>query len=367
MLYIISRSSYLRPSLTWLDKTSDFCQLKTFFRLEQELENNTSHYSVIVDEDYTAGEVGAFATAHLSDTLLVKLVIMTAAKEDKGHDYLNSDKIAVIRKDLVRKREFALTLGLDEVDINATGLESILVGSSAEMAKLRSSIRLIGPQDCNVIIYGETGSGKELVAQGLHAARFSGEAPTVNCALLEGDLLESFLFGHTKGSFSGAQETKPGLVEQADGSTLILDEIEEMSMRTQAKLLRFLDKGEYHRIGDTSLRHSRCRIIAITNESVRDLLEKRRMRQDFYMRLAGATILVPPLKKHLEDLPELIRAREKERGYSTPIRDIASLMDYSWPGNVRQLFQAVDRIHRNGWQDRDLDISELNLDPGPAF
>ena len=142
----------------------------------------------------------------------------------------------------------------------------------------------------------------------------------------------------------------------------ILDEIEVLATSVQAKLLRFIETGEFRRLGENTVRRAKCRIIAISNENIGKLYSERRIRPDFYMRIAGATIMVPPLRDHIDDIEDLVRIHEQRRGYSERIRDIESFKAYSWPGNVRELFNTVDRIHTLGMSQNNLRVDDLRME-----
>ncbi len=312
-------------------------------RLEAYIEKCTCDFTVLIDEDYSLSVITSFFRKIEHREHFTKLIILT-----DGDSFTDMGKAVLVSRESFEERY----AGIMASEINRQGQvlekESALVGSSPAMKALRKKIRLIGKTECNVLICGESGSGKEIAAQEIHKTLFPSDAPVVNCALLDSNLVESFLFGHVKGAFSGALNDHDGIVELAKGKTLILDEIEELSPQQQAKLLRFVENGEYRRVGENITRKAKCRIIAITNVPVETLYRKRLIRMDFYMRVAGTTIVVPSLKNHAEDIEELVRSYEKRKNYTCGIKDIDTLKSYSWPGNIRQLFMAVDEIHRNG-------------------
>lgn len=222
-----------------------------------------------------------------------------------------------------------------------------LIGPSPSMCRLRKEIENMIGEKNNIFISGETGTGKEIAANLVAENSASGEIINVNCALLRGPLSDSELFGHMKGSFSGADYTRRGLVELADRKNLFLDEIEELDYSTQAKLLRFMENGEYRRLGSVEIRHSRCRIIAATNEKVSELFAKQRMRRDFFMRICMNVLRLPPLRERMEDIPALVEHKEKLMKTDRHIADFRPFFEHSWPGNVRELFSAVERVHKN--------------------
>lgn len=223
-----------------------------------------------------------------------------------------------------------------------------LIGPSSEMCELREKLIRMTADKGNIFISGETGTGKEIAATLIAGnSTTGGEIINVNCALLRGPLSDSELFGHMKGSFSGADYTRRGLVELADRKVLFLDEIEELDYSTQAKLLRFMENGEYRRLGSGEIRHSRCRVIAATNENVTELFSSQRMRRDFFMRICMQVLRVPPLRERMEDIPYLVAHKEKLMKAEKHITDFRLFFEYSWPGNVRELFNVVERVHYN--------------------
>lgn len=341
MILVNSTSRYIRQKLSWLCEREDCQFFASLSRLEACASKCGSAFHVLIDEDYSLGVLTALLKRLEENDHFIKLILLT----DSTYSF-SIGKAVVVPRDRLESRAGEIFASGSREDSGRK--ESALIGSSDVMSDLRKKIELIGKSECNVLICGESGSGKEVAAQEIHRTLFTSEAPVVNCALLDNSLVESFLFGHVKGAFSGALCDHEGIVELAKGKTLILDEIEELSPQQQAKLLRFVENGEYRRVGENITRKAKCRIIAITNVPVETLYRKRLIRMDFYMRIAGATVIVPSLKNHRDDIEELVRSYEKQKNYDSPILDIESLKSYSWPGNVRQLFTVVDEIHRNG-------------------
>jgi DNA-binding NtrC family response regulator len=232
-----------------------------------------------------------------------------------------------------------------------------MIGASPAMDKLRRMIAKVAAKTHPVLIVGENGTGKELVARAIHAA--GGEKKpfvAVDCAALSPTLIESELFGHVAGSFTGATRTKTGLIEAAQGGTLFLDEIGEPPVEMQSKLLRTLQEKEVRPIGEVRSCSVDVRVIAATNRDVREEMEKGRFRPDLYFRLAVVTIKVPPLRERAEDIPLLaaeFAKRNAPTNYDSRIADeaMAALMSYDWPGNVRELQNAIERavaLNTNG-------------------
>jgi DNA-binding NtrC family response regulator len=225
-----------------------------------------------------------------------------------------------------------------------------LVGSSPAMRKVVSLIEKVAPTDSTVLVRGASGTGKELVARALHANSPRCDRPlvTINCAALQETLLESELFGHEKGAFTGALAPKPGLVEVAEGGTLFIDEIGEMAAGLQAKLLRVLEDGHYRRVGSTVERYADVRVVAATNRPLEEELKSGKFREDLYYRLNVLTISLPLLCERRQDIPELVehflatRQIGPARFHVHP-EALEALVRYDWPGNVRELANVLER------------------------
>jgi len=225
-----------------------------------------------------------------------------------------------------------------------------IVGASAPVRALRQMIGRAARTDLPVLIEGESGSGKELIARAIHAASRRAKGPFVaeSCAALAEDLLESELFGHVRGAFTGAATARRGIFEAASGGTLLLDEVNSMSPGLQAKLLRVLQEGVVRPVGAEATRRVDVRVIAAANEPLTDGVADGRFRQDLYYRLAVMPIAAPPLRERAEDVPLLVdRFVRDHGGPSAPIVSDAAmrtLAAYPWPGNVRELENAVRRL-----------------------
>lgn len=228
-----------------------------------------------------------------------------------------------------------------------------LVGQSPVMQRLRQLIQTAGPTNSRVLIGGENGTGKELVARAIHLHSARAERPfvAVNCAAIPETLIESELFGHEKGAFTGATSMKRGQFEQADGGTLFLDEIGDMSLSTQAKVLRALQEQQFTRVGGTKLIKVDVRVLAASNKDLETEIHKGRFREDLYYRLNVVPIIVPPLRERREDIPALVQhfmqVHAEEQGLRkkevTP-EAMATLQQYEWPGNIRELRNLVERL-----------------------
>jgi transcriptional regulator with PAS, ATPase and Fis domain len=219
-----------------------------------------------------------------------------------------------------------------------------MIGQSAPMQEVYRLIERAGPSDKAILIQGESGTGKELVARALHRCSQRSDKPMVviNCAALPETLLESELFGHERGAFTGAVSTKPGLFEVADGSTLFIDEIGEMPGSLQAKLLRVLEDGSLRRIGSVKERRVNVRLLAATNRDMNQEVEAGRFREDLYYRINVLSLKLPPLRDRAGDIPPLAR-HFLGVGWEIDEEAMMLLERYSWPGNIRQLSNAIER------------------------
>ncbi len=227
-----------------------------------------------------------------------------------------------------------------------------IIGTTSEMLKIFKTIKQVGPLDCNVLIKGETGTGKELVARALHmhSKRNSGPFMSFNCGAFTEELIANELFGHEKGAFTGANTTKLGLLEAAAKGTVLLDEIGEMPLTMQVKLLRVLQENEIFRVGGTKPVKIDCRFIAATNRDLDKMVKEGAFRQDLYYRLKVVTLELPPLRDRKGDIPALTnhfaRKAAKKFGKAAPAvgRDfVEAIMSYPFPGNCRELEHMVER------------------------
>ncbi len=272
-----------------------------------------------------------------------------------AYDYLSKpfepeDLRAVVLRALGR----ASSLGDDPVAAGPETGELLpgVVGRSPQLHELAELVRKVAPSDMTVLILGETGTGKERIARALHALsdRGSRRFVALNCAAIPGELLESELFGHAKGAFTGALRDRPGLLEEADGGTLFLDEIGDMRASLQAKLTRVLEERRVRRLGETDERSVDVRLIAATHQDIEAMVREGTFREDLYYRLAVAVLRLPPLRERSEDIPLLARRfladladKRPEGPREFDMAALALLRSASWPGNVRQLRAAVER------------------------
>jgi two-component system, NtrC family, response regulator HydG len=291
------------------------------------------------------------------------VIIMTAystvndaveAIQHGAHDYLTKPL------DFERLR-LALERALDKKQVDTqkhtavqgeTGLVTSIIGSSPPMQELLEMIGYVAPTEATVLVAGESGTGKELVAESLHknSARHDGPFVKVNCAALAETLLESELFGHEKGSFTGADKRREGKFVQADGGTLFLDEIGETSQAMQVKLLRVLQEQELQRVGGEETVHVDVRVIAATNRNLEEEVASGNFREDLYYRLNVVMLTVPPLRDRSADIPDLVNhftkkfaAKNRRTVESITPECMKMLCTYHWPGNVRELENAIER------------------------
>jgi two-component system response regulator AtoC len=275
-----------------------------------------------------------------------------------AYDYLTKpatlDEIeAVVRKADEKRRLVRQNASLrDAVRPSSAEDQSSLIYRSKAMEGLVALAETAARADSTVIISGESGTGKDVLARFIHARSQRADSPViaVNCAALPESLFESEFFGHERGSFTGATATKRGLIEAADGSTLFLDEVGEMPLQTQAKLLQFLEEGRFRRVGATRDRESDVRVIAATNRNLAEDVQTGRFRADLFYRLNVISLHMPPLRQRREDIPALVEhflSIFRER-FNHPALDLsadarARLSNYDWPGNVRELRNALER------------------------
>jgi DNA-binding NtrC family response regulator len=226
-----------------------------------------------------------------------------------------------------------------------------LIGNSEKIQDVRRLIAKVAPSDSTVLILGETGTGKELAARAVHDQSLRAQMPfvPVNCGALPENLIESELFGHRKGAFTGANEHRTGLIELAEGGTLFLDEIGELPKALQAKLLRFLESGEIRRVGDNESFTCNARVVCATNRNLEEMVASGEFREDLWYRINTFEIELPPLRDHLEDVPLLARHLFARCGVRIAAEDeiftpeaMEVLCQHSWPGNVRELANVIE-------------------------
>ncbi len=228
-----------------------------------------------------------------------------------------------------------------------------IIGQSSPMKQIQDMIRRVAPTTGSVLVTGENGTGKELIAHGIHAfsQRFNKPFVEVNCAAIPEELIESELFGHEKGAFTGATQLRRGKFDLANGGTLFLDEIGDMSLKTQAKILRILQEQKFERVGGAQTISVDVRIVAATNKDLKQEIQKGSFREDLFYRLNVIPFVVPPLRERKEDIPLLAAhfLREFSASHGRPLRELTPealqvLTAYPWPGNVRELKNLIERV-----------------------
>ncbi len=282
--------------------------------------------------------------------------IETAVKATKlgAYDYLEKpldlEKVTILVRNALHQRK------LEEENLNLriqVERRFELVGSSPTMNRLREMIAMAAPANSRVLISGANGTGKELVARAIHlkSPRHNRPFVEINCAAIPETLIESELFGHEKGAFSGATSMKRGKFELADGGTLFLDEIGDMSLATQAKVLRVLQEQQFTRVGGTKLLNVQVRVIAASNKDLADEIHKGNFREDLYYRLNVLPIVVPTLKERGDDIPELaqhfLKMHSEEQGMKPKEfndHGLEALQRHDWPGNIRELRNLIERL-----------------------
>ncbi|MAL64992.1 MAG: sigma-54-dependent Fis family transcriptional regulator [Candidatus Marinimicrobia bacterium] len=263
------------------------------------------------------------------------------------------------------------------INIEKLQKQSGIIGSSDGIVQVLEMIGQVAPVDISVLILGESGSGKEIMAKAIHkASKRSNQALiTVNCGAIPEGIIESELFGHKKGAFTGAGEDRKGYFEEANKGTIFLDEIGETPIETQVKLLRVLENGEFMRVGEAKTRKTDVRLIAATNKDLSKMVGSGEFRQDLFFRLKTVTILVPPLRKRPEDINAFLERFSLEFTRSNDIRyrgftpdAIRVLKRYSWPGNVRELKHFIEKIIVLSKGERiNADVVEKELEDSPSI
>ncbi len=312
----------------------------------------------VVDIELNATLTGFHVLDHLRRSRPTTPVIMVSAHEEGNYvrrcwqmgayDYLIKPVATGNLAQVIREAHAKAHRRSGRLTAELASAQDVLIGSSSAMVALRQQIRQFAEQPSSVLICGETGTGKELVARALHlqSARSHGRFVPVNCGALAPDLVESELFGHVKGAFSGALADRPGLFVEANGGTLFLDEIGDMPLPQQAKLLRALQEQEVRAVGTDAVRSVDVRVIAATHIDLQKAIAAGRFRQDLFYRLNVLSLTVPPLRERMEDVAalaeEFVRKCARDgRSFTLHPSAIERLITSSWPGNVRQLENAI--------------------------
>ncbi len=296
------------------------------------------------------------------------------AIKNGAFDYLtkgdDNDRIVPMLASASEKVLMRKKLSKQESAINKDYSFDSIAGKSASLLSAVNMAKKVAPTDATVLLTGETGTGKEVFASAIHygSSRTKGSFVAVNCGALNGELLESEMFGYKAGAFTGATKDKRGLFEQADGGTIFLDEIGEMPAVLQVKLLRVLETGEFIAVGDTQTRRINTRVIAATNKNLKDSVAKGTFREDLYYRLSVFTIELPPLRERGDDIQTLAQtfidgfaAKMNKPILSVDDKFFEILKKYSWPGNIRELRNVLERSLIMSSDNR-LGVSDLPLD-----
>ncbi len=284
----------------------------------------------------------------------------------------HGEMLAAVQRILEEHESRRPAPGAVEEPTGSPGMIPGMIGSSPEMLKLYERILKVAPTHSTVLIHGETGTGKELVARAIHrhSTRAEQVLICVNCAAIPETLIESELFGYEKGAFTGAQTNRVGLIEAAEGGTLFLDEIGELPMEAQARLLRFIQEGEIRRIGSVQSRKVDVRLICATHRDLKTLAAESRFRQDLYYRINVVKLRLPPLRERGKDILLLANAlleRACQQFGKSPMRlsprAVQAITTYSWPGNVRELEHALERaVILSEGPEIDSDLLDIDLE-----
>ncbi len=363
-LLIVDDEAGIRESLSSILKDEGY-QVEAVGSAEEALGRAAAgDLDVILLDVWLPGIDGLEALGRLQATLRPPAVIMisghgtieTAVRATKlgAFDFLEKpltlEKVIVLVRNAIQHRRLE-----DENQLlrSELGHRFQVIGESIPMKALRQQIAVTAPTNGRVLIYGESGTGKELVARALYAASLRAKGPfvEVNCAAIPEELIESELFGHVKGSFTGATEDKTGKFQKADGGTLFLDEVGDMSLRTQSKVLRVLEEQRFERVGSNATLIVDVRVIAATNKNLEQEIARGAFRQDLFYRLNVIPFYVPPLRDRREDIPTLTQyfLMEFSSAYGKKTRELSDaameiLIRYPWPGNVRELRNLVERL-----------------------
>ncbi|MBD3898438.1 sigma-54-dependent Fis family transcriptional regulator [Halomonas sp. ML-15] len=357
-ILIVEDESIIRSALKRLLERHDY-QVSEAGSVDEALALDPQRFDLVISDLRLPGEPG---TALIDSAAPVPVLIMTSyASMRSAVDALKQGALDYIAKPfdhdelletVAKALETSASHAAPPVDTASQASAQPMIGSCAAMQAVYTRIRKTAPADVTVLIQGESGTGKELVARAIHQQSRRARAPLicVNCAAIPETLIESELFGHEKGAFTGASAARTGLVEAADGGTLFLDEIGELPLDAQARLLRVLQEGEIRKIGSVETRHVNVRLIAATHRDLRSLSKTGEFRLDLYYRLNVMQIDLPPLREREEDILTLADAlldsachRHERQGLKLSRAARREIRDYLWPGNVRELENALER------------------------
>ncbi len=361
-ILILEDESVIRSALRRLLERNGYQVAEASSVEDAERAFNLSAFDLIIADIRLPGASGTEIIDRSGDT---PVLIMTSyssvrtaveAMKQGAVDYIakpfDHDEMLMVVKRVLSEQQTARQNQALKADLQRCYPSGGMIGSCQLMQEVFSRIHKVAPTDTTVLIQGESGTGKELVARAIHEESLRSEAPliTVNSAAIPDGLIESELFGHVKGAFTGATEEHQGMVEAADGGTLFLDEIGELTLPAQARLLRVLQDGEIRQVGSSKSRHVDIRLIAATNRNLKDLVIQDQFREDLYFRLQVMEISLPPLRQRGDDIIELSEYLLKKvcRQLNRPRRSLSrkaleAIANYHWPGNVRELENAIER------------------------
>ncbi len=363
-ILVVDDEAGIRESLSSILRDEGY-QVESAGSAEEALQHVSSgHFEVVLLDVWLPGIDGLEALSRIQGMSHPPAVIMisghgtieTAVRATKlgAFDFvekpLSLNKIVVLVRNAVQQRRLVEE---NQQLRSELGYRYQVLGESVPMKALRQQIAVTAPTNGRVLIYGESGTGKELVARALHAASLRSKAPfvEVNCAAIPEELIESELFGHVKSSFAGASEDKVGKFQKADGGTLFLDEVGDMSLRTQAKVLRTLEEQRIEPVGSSYPVNVDVRVIAATNKNLEQEISRGVFRQDLFYRLNVIPFFVPPLRERVQDIPTLARhfLAEFSSAYGKKPRELTDtamevLLRHPWPGNVRELRNLIERL-----------------------
>ncbi len=364
-ILIVEDESVIRSALRRLLERNDYRVKEAASVSEAESNHKLANFDLIISDLRLPGAPGTDLIKRAGD---VPVLIMTSYASLRSAvdsmrmgavDYIakpfdHNDMITAVSR-ILQERERSREQLSERAAASSTETERAVegfIGSCGEMVTLFDHLRKIAPTDATVLVLGETGTGKELVARSIHhhSRRLDKPLISVNCAAIPETLIESELFGYEKGAFTGANTNRTGLIEAADGGTLFLDEIGELPVEAQARLLRFIQEGEIRRIGSVESRKVDVRLICATHRDLQQLTNEGKFRQDLYYRINVMRLQLPALRERGKDILQLAeyildqRAAQLDRGprYFSP-KAIQAITTYTWPGNVRELENAVER------------------------
>lgn len=360
-ILIVEDEKVIRSALRRLLERNEY-QVDEAPTLTEAQEKDLDSYDLIISDLRLPGGNG---TELIEQAKVTPVLIMTSfaslrsavdAMKLGAVDYIakpfDHDEMIIAVQRILKERNLERQNTVLKKEIQKVHPTSGIIGSCAPMQDLFKKIGKVSPTDATVLILGESGTGKELVARAIHEQSHRSEAPmiSVNCAAIPETLIESELFGHEKGAFTGATSVRQGLVEAADGGTLFLDEIGELPLEAQARLLRVLQESEIRRVGSVQSKKVDVRLVAATHRNLKELAKKGEFREDLYYRLNVVELKLPPLRDRGDDVVELAqkllqRACDKLNRPLLSFSDscLKAISQYSWPGNVRELENAVER------------------------